>query len=82
MRLPPVFVFALVQYRAEKGELPEAGDIEQAEEVFGLAKACNEEEGGFKADGLDDGKVRQGVRGDRVVLARAACCVCCVVDLS
>lgn len=48
------------QFRAEKGELPEAGDMKQAEAVFGLAKACNgnEEDGGFKADGLDDSKVR------------------------
>lgn len=48
-----------IQFRAEKGALPEAGVMEQAEAVFGLAKACNEEDGGFKAEGLDDSKVRQ-----------------------
>lgn len=30
----------------------------QAEAVFELAKGCNED-GGFKADGLDDSKVRR-----------------------
>lgn len=50
---------AVSQFRAEKGALPEAGDMEQAEAVFGLAKACNEEDGGFKAEGLDDSKVRR-----------------------
>ncbi|CAM9877805.1 unnamed protein product [Pylaiella littoralis] len=46
----------LDKFRAEKGSLPEPGDMEQAEEVFGLAKACNEEDGGFKAEGLEDSK--------------------------
>lgn len=35
--------------------------MEQAEEVFGFAKACNEEEGGFKAEGLDDSKVGEPI---------------------
>lgn len=51
--------FILSQYRADKGGLPEAGDMEQAEAVFELAKGCNED-GGFKAEGLDDSKVRSG----------------------
>lgn len=48
------------QFRAEKGRgmLPEAGDMEQAEMVFSFAQGFNEEEGGFKAEGLDDSKVK------------------------
>lgn len=47
------------QFRANKGALPEAGDMDDAEAVFDLAKACNEEgDGSFKAEGLDDSKVR------------------------
>lgn len=53
-----VGMIAISQFRAEKGALPEAGDMEQAEAVYGLAKACNEEVGGFTAEGLDDSKVR------------------------
>lgn len=34
--------------------------MDQAEAVFGLAKACNEQDGGFAAEGLDDSKVREG----------------------
>eukprot|EP00752_Nemacystus_decipiens_P009961 g8884.t1 len=61
---------ALDKFRAEKGALPEAGDMEQAEAVFGLAKACNEDDGGFKADGLDDSKdvILQLALGARGVL--------------
>ncbi|CAM9314362.1 unnamed protein product, partial [Hapterophycus canaliculatus] len=46
----------LDKFRSDKGALPEAGDMEHAEAVYELAKACNEEDGGFKADGLDDSK--------------------------
>lgn len=38
--------------------MPEAGDMEHAEAVYAAAKAFDEEEGGFKADGLEDSKVR------------------------
>ena len=48
------------QFRAKNGALPDPGDMGQAEAVFELAKACNEEDGGFKAEGLDDSKVRGG----------------------
>lgn len=46
----------LEKFRAEKGSLPEAGDMEHAEAVYAAAKAFDEEEGGFKADGLEDSK--------------------------
>lgn len=52
--------FSSSQFRAEKGSLPEAGDMEQAEAVYDLAKAVNAdaaEDGGFSAEGLEDSKV-------------------------
>lgn len=51
------FPFSSSQFRAEKGSLPEAGDMEQAEAVYDLAKAVNAEDGGFSAEGLEDSKV-------------------------
>lgn len=47
-----------MQFRSEKGALPEAGDGGDAEAVYALTKKLNDEDGGFKADGLDDSKVR------------------------
>lgn len=64
-----------MQFRAEKGSLPEAGDMEQAEAVFVLAKACNEAEGGFKAEGLEDNKVSK-------VQGHLGSVTACYVDLS
>ena len=51
-------VNCFLQFRSEKGGLPEAGDGGDAEVVYALTKKLNDEDEGFKAEGLDDSKVR------------------------
>lgn len=50
-----------LQFREDRGHLPEPGDMEQAEAVYAAAKAINDE-GAFKAEGLEENKASSRAR--------------------